>query len=98
MLATKSCDQRARVRNVEFVPLAPITNVHAEQAPDCASPTLSMKVFLGRAAQVTEFFIQPFHWKLIQGSPEHGARIVLHDIADQNAEGGKRARKRRHDH
>src|SRR6202521_5753324 len=98
MLATKSCDHRARVRNVEFVSLAPITNVHAEPAPDCASPTLSPKVFVGLATQIVEFFVQPFHRKFIQGPPEYGARIVLHDIADQNAEGGERARKRRHDH
>src|SRR5579864_7287959 len=98
MLATESCHQSPSVRNVEFVPLAPITNIHAKLAQDNAPPTLCPKVSLGLATQLSELFIQPFHRKFIQGPPQHGARIVFHDITDQNAEGREPARKRRHNH
>src|SRR5580658_5853818 len=98
MLATESREQSASVRNVKFVPLAAITNVHATVMPDSALPALTTKIFLDTSKQIAEFVVQPLHRKFIQGPQKHSARIILYNVADQYAERRKRARTRRNNH
>src|SRR3981081_2081941 len=98
MLATESRHQSPVVRDIEFVPLAPVTNIYATPPQDGAPPTFVLKVLVGPATQILEFLVQAFCWKLIQNPPQHGARIVFYNGADQNAEGGKCARTCRDDH
>ena len=91
------------VRNIQFVSLALVADIHAALVADRAFPLLVPEICFRPAAQRSELAFQPTAFqstagKFLRDSPEHGAGIVLHHVADQDAKSGKSAGQRRDNH
>ena len=61
-------------------------------------PGFVLKIFCGLFLQGREFSVQLRGWEFAGDAPEDGAGIIFDDVADQDAESGKRAGQRGHDH
>src|SRR5712691_7027033 len=84
--------QIPRERQVEFVSLAAVADVHARLILHSSLPGFLTKIFCGFFLQSGELSLQLSVWNLACNPPQNGAGIILDHVADQNAESGKRAR------
>ncbi len=90
--------QIPRERKVEFVSLAAVADVHARLIVHSSLPGFVVKIFCGFFLQSGELSLQLSVWNLACNAPQDGAGVVLHNIAEENAESGKGSRQRGHDH
>ena len=84
-------------RDVEFVSLAAVAEVDAAVVVRASLPGFFAKIFCGGFFQGGEFAIQFVGGNFSGDAPEDGARIIFHDVAGENAQGGECAGKRRDD-
>src|SRR5579862_211587 len=103
MFRAKIPDYIRCVWDIQFVSLSLIADVHADLVVDCAFPFLISKIRLGPAAQCAKLAIQPLTYlatdeAFARNSQQHGARVILHHVTDQDAKGREGARQRGNDH
>src|ERR1700745_3436647 len=77
--------------NGKLVSLAAIPGIDVALLVDCARPTFCPKILARGFRQALDLTIEFWKRKVVGGAPEHGAGIVLDDVADQDAEGGERS-------
>src|SRR5207237_6799785 len=77
---------------------ASVASVDGALVSDNTSPVLFRKFALCSSTQFRKLLLQLRPGQLFGHAPEHGARVIFDDVADQNAEGRERARKGGHDH
>src|SRR5580658_6092403 len=83
---------------VQFVSLAAVAEVDAALVVNSSRPSFVVKIFRSSFLEGREFAIQSRDWEFARESPQHSAGVVFDDVAHQNADSGKRAGKRGHDH
>src|SRR5580692_6886863 len=86
-----------RVGKAEFVALAAIAEVDAAMVVRLVGPRFAAKICGSSFFERGEFRAQPLGGNFLRDSPQHGAGIILHDVARENAESGESARKRGYD-
>ena len=86
VLMPEITDQVAGVGHIRFISLGLITDVHAALEGWRPSPALIAEIPSRAVFQVCKLAFEPLDRNLVCYSPEHGAGIVLHYIADQYAE------------
>ena len=84
-------------RDVEFVSLAAVADVDAAVEMRASLPGFMAKIFGGGFFQGGKFAIQLVGGNFAGDAPQHGARIIFHYVAGENAERGERAGKRGND-
>ena len=90
-----------RSRHIEFIALPAIAQVEAAFIFRPAVPPFRAEFLPRRRFQLAELFLQLHQRRLRSNSlkpPEHGARIILDHVADQNPKRRKRPRPRRNHH
>src|SRR5258706_4318353 len=85
-------------RQVEFVSLAAVADVHARLIVHSSVPGFFAKIFRRLLFQSSELFRQLSVRNFARDAPQDGSGIILYDVADQNAESGKRAGEGGHDY
>src|SRR6185295_498615 len=98
VLAAKVPEHIARVRDIQFVSLAPVAGIHAALVADRAFPLLAAEIHFSVAAQCGELAFQSCDGSLLPNWPQHRTRIILHHITDEDAIGRECARQRGNDH
>ena len=79
-------EQSARERDVEFVSLAAIANVHTALFADYAGPKLGAEIALGLPRESSEFRFELRQRQLFGGAPDNGAGVVFDAIGVENSE------------
>src|SRR5581483_2158394 len=83
----------SREGHVEFVSLSAVADVDAGLELDFAgSPLLFLELLLGLVFKGRKFCSKLSCGSFSRDSPENCSRIILNDIADEDAESGERSR------
>ena len=87
----KVTNEVSREGNGKLVSLAAIPGIDVALLVDCARPAFCPKILARGFGQALELTIEFWKRKVAGGALEHGAGVVLDDVADQDAEGGERS-------
>src|SRR5437868_5705060 len=98
VLIVKRSQQTGCEGHIQFIALSSIANINTGLEQNPSTPILVAEILFGRLLQLGELGLELSQGRSGGGSPEHSARIVLTDVADQNAERREAARHRGHDH
>src|SRR5580765_3988924 len=77
--------QSLRKGKIEFVSLAPVTNINTAVGGQVALPAFGGEICLRRLFKPREFLIQLWIWDFLLRTPQNCARIIFHDVASEDA-------------
>ena len=76
----------ARVRDIQFVSLAPVADIHATLVLDRAFPLLRPGNLFRHGGEAWRTRVPAARWEVsLATRQQHGTRIILHHITDQDA-------------